>query len=313
MVEQTPETTPDHPSPVSLRADTVEASPLTPLTPPPAAHRGFLIFGTVVIVFLVAIVLIFASGSRNESLSEDEVRSIVEEVVGTQVAALPILSDGGGSSVDIGAVQQLVDQAVGTQVARLRPTNTPVPPTPTVIPRGVAEEDDTFLGPDNASVVIVEFSDFQCAFCGRWFSETLPKILEKYPDEVKFVYRDFPIFGEESLRAAMATECAEEQGRFWGMHDRLFTRLVNREDTDLSEESLISFADELGMDTRSFGECLTSQRYRDEVLLDFQAAEAYGLRGTPGFVINGVVYSIGAQPFEVFDRIIGQELARSES
>jgi predicted DsbA family dithiol-disulfide isomerase len=94
------------------------------------------------------------------------------------------------------------------------------------------------------------------------------------------------------------------------MHNRLFTRLNAREEAALSEETLVNYAQELGLETRSFSECLSSQRYFDEVLLDYQVAQAYGLRGTPGFVINGVVYTIGAQPFDVFDQIIQSELAR---
>ncbi len=247
-----------------------------------AALRRGLALGGAFLVLVIAAVLILAlvsSGGSGDTLSEDDVRRIVAE-------------------------------AVGTEVALLRPTNTPIPPTPTIIPRGVAEDDDAFLGPEDAPVVIVEFSDFQCGYCGRWYNETLPLILDTYPEEVKFVYRDLPIFGEDSLRAALAAECAEEQGKFWEMHNRLFARLNEEEKAALSEETLVGYAQELGLETRSFSECLSSQRYFDEVLLDYQAAQTYGLRGTPGFVINGVVYTIGAQPFDVFDRIIKSELAR---
>ena len=135
----------------------------------------------------------------------------------------------------------------------------------------------------------------------------------QYPDEVKFVYRDFPIFGEESYRAGMATECAEEQGHFWDFHDRLFVRLIENEGTPLNDETFISYADELDMDTEAFTECMATDRYAEEVLADYQAAQDYGLRGTPGFVINGVVQAIGAQPFEVFQQIIEAELALLDS
>ncbi len=295
MVPNAPDASPDH-SPGTAGA--------------PATSRWGLAVGAAFLVLVIAIVLILTLGSSpggKDALTEDDVRRIVAEVVGTHIAALPVVNETDLSSAQ---VQAMIDQAVGTQVALLRPTNTPIPPTPTVIPRGVAEDDDAFLGPEDAPVVIVEFSDFQCSYCGRWYEETLPLILSNYPDEVKLVYRDFPIFGEDSLRAALATECAREQDMFWEMHDRLFTRLNTREDAPLSEETLISFAQELGLEPRSFSECLSSQRYFDEVLLDYQAAQTYGLRGTPGFVINGVVYAIGAQPFDVFDQIIQSELAR---
>lgn len=294
--------------PVSLREATPETTPVST----PAGSNRWLAGALIALAILIAGVVLVAafSGRGGETLSEAEVRRIAEEVVGTQLAALPVSGSGGGASSS--DVQQMVDAAVGTQVALLRPTNTPVPPTPTIIPPGVAEDDDAFKGPADAAVVIVEFSDFQCPYCGRWYEQTLPRILQTYPTEVKFVYRDFPIFGEDSLRAAQATECAEEQetDKFWAMHDRLFGRLISGDTTPLSQETLVGYAEEIGLDTRSFAECLSSQRYYDEVERDYQAAVSYGLRGTPGFVINGVVYTIGAQPFDVFDRIIQDELAR---
>lgn len=294
--------------PVSLREAMSETAPVST----PTASNRWLAGALIALAVLIVVVVLVAafSGRGGGSLSEAEVRRIAEEVVGTQLAALP--AGGSGGSASSSDVQQMVDAAVGTQVALLRPTNTPVPPTPTVIPPGVAEDDDAFKGPADAAVVIVEFSDFQCPYCGRWYEQTLPRILETYPNEVKFVYRDFPIFGEDSLRAAQATECAEEQevDKFWAMHDRLFVRLTSGDTTPLSQETLVGYAEEIGLDTRSFAECLSSQRYYDEVERDYQAAVSYGLRGTPGFVINGVVYAIGAQPFDVFDRIIQDELAR---
>jgi protein-disulfide isomerase len=241
---------------------------------------------------------------------EAEIRRIAEEVARTQIASAALSSSSSSAGASDEEIQQLVDEAVGTQVAALRPTDTPIPPTPTIIPRGVAEDDDAFRGLENAAVVIVEFGDYQCGFCGRWYTETLPQILETYPEDVKFVYRDFVIFGDESLRAAAATECANEQDKFWDMHNRLYDRLNNREEAPLSDETFISYAEDLGMDTSAFSECLTSERYVEEILNDYRAAEAYGLRGTPGFVINGVVYPIGAQSFEVFDGIIQAELSR---
>ncbi len=248
----------------------------------PDPRSNALVYGLGFLMLAVIVVVVLAGGVLNNDegsgLSESDVRSIVSEVVGTEMAALI-------------------------------PTSTPIPPTPTLIPVGVAEEDDAFQGPEDAPVVIVEFSDFQCGYCGRWYQETLSQILEEYPTQVKFVYRDFPIFGEESLRAAMATECAEEQGRFWDFHNRLFDRLVENEETPLNDETFISYAAEFEMDVDAFSQCMATDRYYDEVLADYQMAQAYGLRGTPGFVINGRVQSIGAQPFEVFSALIEAELA----
>lgn len=184
-----------------------------------------------------------------------------------------------------------------------------ISPTPTLIPNTDAADDDAFLGPEDAPVVLVEFSDFQCGFCGRWYDQTLPLILEAYPDEVKFVHRDFPIFGDDSIRAAMATECAEEQGAFWEMHNALFDAGLTNEFETLDEAALITLAGRLELDTDAFTSCLRSERYLEEVFADREAAVGWGMPGTPSFVINGTVYLVGAQSFDVFDRIIQAELA----
>jgi protein-disulfide isomerase len=283
------------------------------MLPPRNPRSRALLYGlgiTFAAIFLVAFLLTLSS--NNSGLSKDDVRQIVAEQFGTQIAAAPA-NNASGDSISSDQLQQMVAQAVGTQIATLIPTSTPIPPTPTVIPRAIAEDDDPFQGPADAPVVIVEFSDFQCSFCGRWYKETLPQILAAYPTQVKFVYRDYTIFGEESLRAATAADCANEQGKFWEMHNRLFDRLENQENTPLNDDTFISYAGELGMDTTAFSECLTSERYVNEVLADYSAAQSYGLQGTPGFVINGVVYTMGAQPFQVFDGIIQSELARVQN
>lgn len=321
MSEYKPDTNQGTATPVSLRDNALRTP--EPESRPAASRPWTLIIAAFVVGALVMMAcamttplgeIALDNNSEDDSLSEAEVRQIVDEAVGTQIAQASVGTSADGS-VDSAAVQQMVGDAVGTEVAMLRPTNTPIPPTPTVIPAGVAAEDDAFLGPADAPVVIVEFSDFQCGFCGRWYQDTLPRIREEYPDQVKFVYRDFPIFGEESLLAAMATECAEEQQQdaFWEMHNRLFDRLTNQENTPLNADTMVSYAEDIGLDTDSFRQCLTDQTYFDEVLADFQAAESYGLRGTPGFVINGEIYAIGAQPFDVFRGIIEEKLAEAAS
>jgi protein-disulfide isomerase len=281
--------------------------------PPRDSRSRGLLYGLGIMIMAIFVVAFLLTLSANQdTLSEADVRQIVSEAVGTQIAAVPVNS-GANAGVSSDQLQQIVNDAVGTQIATLIPTSTPIPPTPTIIPRAVAEDDDPFQGPADAPVVIVEFSDFQCGFCGRWYKETLPQILAAYPNDVKFVYRDFTIFGQESLRAATAADCANEQGKFWEMHNRLFDRLENQENTPLVDETFVSYAQELGLDTAAFSECLSSDRYVNEVLSDYQAAQQYGLQGTPGFVIDGVVYTIGAQPFQVFDGIIKNELARAQN
>jgi protein-disulfide isomerase len=279
----------------------------------PTSNSNILLLVVTAFAFLItgAFLMSLLTQDDNDSLNREQVSEIVAEAVGTQVA----LSDSGlqanQSSISPDDLETLVDQAVSTQVAALVPTSTPIPPTPTRVPNTDATDDDAFRGPDDAPVVIVEFSDYQCPYCGRFYRETLPQILEKYPGEVKFVYRDFVIFGEDSARAAMATECAEEQDEFWQMHNAIFDSREAADAPPLSQETLVSYAEDLELDTDAFAECLVSERYSDEVANDYQAAVSYGFGGTPGFLINGL-YVSGAQPFSAFDQIIQQELASSQ-
>mgnify|MGYP001210573318 CR=1 FL=1 len=328
--------TPENDKPVSLRD--------APPRPVPQAMNGggssTLTLIMTAAAFLLGGLLIATLLSDNDSLDDDALRAAVNEAVGTQVSALGLapgdpetgrlaLQDmidsavatqvsgsaslaSGGDGLSRDDLAQLVDQSVSTRVAALIPTNTPIPPTPTPIPVDITADNDAFRGPADAPVTIVEFSDFQCGYCGRFYEQTLPRILEKYPNEVRFVYRDFPIFGEDSVRAAMAAECANDQDMFWEMHNRIFD--IHRESSPptLSQETLVGFAEEIGLpDVGEFESCLAEERHLDEIIQDFQTAQMYGFRGTPGFVINGVVYSFGAQPFEVFDAIIQQELQAS--
>lgn len=300
-----PEVVQDVSTPISLRESAPQPSTLSQ---PNRSYQAIYVVVTAV-VFLIVGLLLATFLNNDEGIDQEELRDTVSEIVGTQIAAAgPVAGD-----VNQGDVQAMIDAAVSTQVQALIPTNTPIPPTPTIIPNPIVYDDDAYLGPEDAPVVIVEFSDFQCGYCGRFYEDTLTKIVEKYPDQVRFVYRDFPIFGEDSARAAMATECAEEQGKFWEMHNKLFDIHNAGEQVTLDAPTLVSYAGDLELDTTAFEQCLSSEKYIDEILNDYEAARTYGFGGTPGFVINGVVYAMGAQPFEVFDGIIQEELSKLQT
>jgi protein-disulfide isomerase len=201
-----------------------------------------------------------------------------------------------------------LDATVAIQVALALTGTAANQPSPSLAPtvnasNEEAAEDDAFLGPEDAPVVIVEFGDYQCGYCQSFNKDVLPRILEKYPDQVKFVYRDFPIFGDDSVRAAEAAECAEEQGKFWEMHDTIFESWTAANPLPLTEETLEELADQLDLDTNAFSQCLRSERYFDEVSKDYQAALTYGVIGTPSFLINGSLIQ-GAQSFLFFDQLI---------
>ncbi len=169
----------------------------------------------------------------------------------------------------------------------------------------VSADDDAFLGKEDAPITIVEFSDFQCPFCSRFDEDTLPELKEKYIDtgKVKFVYRDYPLeFHQYAQKAAEASECADEQGKYWEYHDILF-----KNQDKLTVDDLKKYTAELKLDTTKFNECLDSSKYKEEVEKDFNDGQSYGVSGTPAFFVNGILIS-GAQPFSAFEEIIEQEL-----
>jgi protein-disulfide isomerase len=157
-------------------------------------------------------------------------------------------------------------------------------------------------GSPDAPVTMVEFSDFQCSFCKKFWRETLPRIEEKYirTGKVRFVYRHLAILGPPSVQAAMAAECAQEQGRFWPYHDRLF---ASAGPFGFSSSNLKRYAKDLQLDSTRFNTCLDTEQPRERVERETMVGRAIGMTGTPGFLINGGRL-IGAQPYEVFERII---------
>lgn len=173
----------------------------------------------------------------------------------------------------------------------------------------VSIDDDAVKGDPNAPVTIIEFSDYECPFCGRHFRDTLPQIISEYVDtgKVKIVFRDFPLgFHDDAQKASEAAECAGEQGdeNYWKMHDKLFENQQT-----LDEDSLKQYAKDIGLDTVQFDSCLDSDAMEDEVKADMEDGKIYGVSGTPAFFINGKFIS-GAQPFSVFKDIIDAELAK---
>ncbi len=168
-------------------------------------------------------------------------------------------------------------------------------------------DDDAVKGDSKAPVTIVEWSDFQCPFCVRFYQQTLGQIEDAYikTGKVKFIYRDYPLgFHENAQKAAESAECAGEQGKFWEMHDKLFEDGVSG-----GVDSFKQFAADLGLDATKFNDCLDNGAMASEVKKDLDDGTKAGIRGTPGFVINGKLVS-GAQPFESFKAVIEEELKR---
>lgn len=152
---------------------------------------------------------------------------------------------------------------------------------------------DRVIGNAGARVTIVEYADFQCPFCGMFFKEAGQKIMNDYVNtgKVKFVYRDYAFLGEESVRAAEAARCAGDQGKFWEYHDYLFTHQSGENRGQFSDQNLKVFAKDLQLNITSFGNCLDSEKYKDEVDLERESGTKAGVQGTPkGFILkNGKV------------------------
>lgn len=179
----------------------------------------------------------------------------------------------------------------------------------------VSPDDDNFLGRSNAPVIMIEFGDFQCPFCRKFWKDVLPRLKVTYIDtgKLKFVYRDFPISSRHSAAegAAEASGCAGEQGKFWEMHDKIYA------EQDRQGEGTIPFgiselkrwAGELGLKTVQFNSCLDSGKFREEVQKDLLDGTNAGVTGTPNFFVNGKIIR-GTGSYEMFARVIEEELAQ---
>jgi protein-disulfide isomerase len=165
--------------------------------------------------------------------------------------------------------------------------------------------DDPARGPADAPITIVEFSDFQCPFCSR-ATATLKKLDETYTGKIRLVYRDYPLvqIHPNAARAAEAAGCANDQGKFWAMHDTLFSH-----QDKLAEADLKQAAADLGLDTAAFNQCLESGRHAADWKKDAEEGSRYGVTSTPAFFVNGRLI-VGAQPYEAFAKVIDEELAR---
>lgn len=159
-------------------------------------------------------------------------------------------------------------------------------------------------GPDNAPIKIVEFSDFECPFCGR-VNPTLKQVQDTYGDKVQIEFRQFPLaIHSNAKKAGEASLCAADQGKFWEMHDAMFADQRN-----LTVDGLKGMAEKIELDTDAFAKCLDSGKYGDKVDEDMAEGSRAGVSGTPAFFVNGRFIS-GAVPFDVFSEVIDDELRR---
>lgn len=168
----------------------------------------------------------------------------------------------------------------------------------------VPEDGDPAIGPADAPITIIEFSDYECPFCKRWYNDVYLRMMEEYAGQVRLVFRDFPLTSihPNAIPAAEAANCAGEQDAYWGFHDQLFAG------EQLGDTIYLQYAENLGLDIDAFTACLESEHQEEEIQGDYVYASGLGVRSTPTFFLNGLPI-VGAQPYEVFQQVIEQELA----
>jgi protein-disulfide isomerase len=194
--------------------------------------------------------------------------------------------------------QQAAAQAAGAQAAD--PTANPA-----YTRYDIPTEGFPSLGPDDAPITLVEFSDYQCPFCKRWHDETYQQLLAAYPGQIRMVYRQLPLTSlhPDAMSAAIASLCANDQGAFWQFHDKLFS-----DEYGLGRDAYVKYATDLELDTAAFKTCLDSGKFDDFIQKDMAFSLNLGVQSTPTFFINGLAV-VGAQPLSVFKQVIDKELA----
>jgi protein-disulfide isomerase len=216
--------------------------------------------------------------------------------------------------------QQLIDQDIkraddlikgGTKLAdvyekllSMPPPAAPAAPEPARVALSV--DGAPLKGGKSAPVVIYEFSDFQCPFCGRAI-EAVRQIEQSYGDKVAIYFKQFPLeFHDHAQLAAEAALAAHEQGKFWQMHDKMFAN-----QTALERQNLESYAEQIGLDMNRFRAALDQGKFKAQVKKEHDQGTTAGISGTPSFVINGKLV-VGAQPFDDFKKVIDEEMAKKK-
>lgn len=188
----------------------------------------------------------------------------------------------------------------------------PPAPEPTLERRQA--NDPLALGDVDAPVVMIEYSDFRCPFCGVYARKTQPEIIRKYVDtgQLRIEWRDFPVLGEASVNGAVAARAAAEQGLFWEYNDAIYAGAPERGKSELSDAELLAFAEQVGVaDMAKFATDMKSPELASLVQADLTEGTGLGLNSTPTFVINNQSIP-GAQPLEVFSQVIDEALAKAK-
>lgn len=210
----------------------------------------------------------------------------------------------------LGAAGVQNQAAPGNTGGTQNPPSAPTPPTKIDVKVTAA---DPMLGDPKAKVTVVEFADYQCPFCERFFTDAEAQIKKDYVDtgKVKFVFKNLAFLGKESTDAANAAECAKEQNKFWEYHDYLYTHQGQENSGAFAPDKLKGFAATLGLNTDQFNSCLDTQKYNATVQADQAEANRVGFNSTPSVAV-GSTPIIGAQPYAQFKTAIEAALAAAK-
>ncbi len=213
-----------------------------------------------------------------------------------------------------GSVIYTAGKSAGSAKQQVADNNPTVAPTANLAETLKIGGRDVVLGDANAPVTLIEYGDYQCPFCGRFFSQVEPQLRDQYikTGKVKMVYRNFQFLGPESIAAGVAAECAKDQNKFWPFHDALYTAEIKdgHENSDnLTKDLFMKLAGGVGMDVRQFTSCYDSNKYAAQIQKDRDSAGAIGVNSTPTTYINGQMVQ-GAQPYSAFKAVIDAALEK---
>lgn len=171
------------------------------------------------------------------------------------------------------------------------------------------ENGSPLLGNPDAKITIIEWGDYQCTYCHAFHTDTKNQLFQEYVDTGKanFVFRDFPLNGPDSILAAEASYCANDQDKYWEYHNELYNNWGGERTGWVNMKSLDKFATNVGLDLSEFDKCITGKKYEDKVLANQKFGQEIGIDGTPSFVIfsgEKVVKVVGAQPFSAFKKVL---------
>lgn len=210
----------------------------------------------------------------------------------SQLTAKPLATP--APSLDAAAVKSAAREglieAIATLQAQSAQAQQPQESTPAPVSRDAFKvRPANLLGDENAKVTLVEYADFQCPFCGRFYKTISAQLNDEYikTGKVSFLYKHMAFLGPESAWAAEASECAADQGKFWTYHDLLFSRQNGENQGAFNKDNLVGFGKELGLDMTRFEKCVRNDETLDRVRADTQEGQQFGVNSTPTFFVNG--------------------------